>query len=245
MHHPFTMPTDIDSFLAGKDLETMNAMSYDFVLNGIELGSGSIRIHREDIQKKMFEVLGLSDEEIQERFGFILEAFSYGTPPHGGFAFGLDRLVMIMSQSDSIRDVIAFPKTRDASCFLSQAPSRVDQDQLDILGISLGLEGDQLEKLGSRKNKTSLDLKELEDLSQLKLTQEEREEIGREVEELIQSASILEEVDIEGLEALINIHPLANASRKDQVERNFTREEVLANAPTVEDGYILVPKVIE
>ncbi len=245
MHHPFTMPVEVDKFLAGEDLDKINAMSYDFVLNGIELGSGSIRIHRDDIQKKMFEVLGLSDEEILERFGFILEAFSYGTPPHGGFAFGLDRLVMIMSQSDSIKDVIAFPKTREASCLLSDAPSTVDKEQLDILGLSIRKYSGEGKKESETEIESKLDINELEELSQLLLDKKEKEEIEKEIKELIEFTAVLKDIDTEGIAPTINIHPIPNATRKDIVEKEFTREELLANAPTVNDGYILVPKVIE
>ena len=107
------------------------AKAYDIVLNGTEIGGGSIRIHQSDIQEKMFEVLGFSKEDAWSRFGFLLNAFKYGVPPHGGLAYGLDRLVMLMTQMDSIRDVIAFPKVKDASCLMSEAPNVVDQKQLD------------------------------------------------------------------------------------------------------------------
>ena len=245
MHHPFTMPVEVDKFLAGEDLDKINAMSYDFVLNGIELGSGSIRIHRDDVQRKMFEILGLSDKEILHRFGFVLEAFSYGTPPHGGFAFGLDRLVMIMSQSDSIRDVIAFPKTREACCLLSDAPGTIDKEQLDVLGLSIGKYIGEGKKELETEIEIKIDINELEELSELLLDKKEREEIEREIKELIEFTAVLKDADTEGITPIINIHPIPNATRKDIVEKEFTREELLVNAPTVEDGYILVPKVIE
>ncbi len=245
MHHPFTMPAHVDKFLKGEGLDTMNAKSYDFVLNGIELGSGSIRIHRDDLQKKMFEVLGLSQKDIEERFGFIIEAFSYGTPPHGGFAFGLDRLVMIMSGSDTIRDVIAFPKTRDASCLLSNAPSHVDQDQLDILGLSLGgALANHMDKENKVK-KATYNMDDLEDLSQFILREEEKKEINKEMQGFLQEISALDSLDTSKIEATINVYPLPNSTREDMVKESFSNEALLANAPTVEDGYILVPRVID
>ena len=115
----------------------MRAKAYDMVLNGCELGGGSIRIHRQDIQSKMFELLGFTPEDAQERFGFLLDAFKYGAPPHGGLAFGFDRMIMLLSGADSIRDVMAFPKVKDASCLLTDAPNVVEQKQLDELGISI------------------------------------------------------------------------------------------------------------
>ena len=136
MHHPFTMPMDEDLELLDTDEPwAARAKAYDIVLNGNEIGGGSVRIHQEDIQEKMFNVLGFTKEEAYERFGFLLDAFKYGVPPHAGLAYGLDRLVMHMVQEDNIRDVIAFPKVKDASCLMSEAPNVVDDKQLEELCI--------------------------------------------------------------------------------------------------------------
>ena len=135
MHHPFTSPRDEDLPLLATDPGKVYAKAYDMVLNGTEIGGGSIRIHRRDVQKQIFSAIGLTDEEAQEKFGFMMNAFEYGAPPHGGLAFGLDRLIMIMAQRDSIRDVIAFPKTQSAACVMTQAPNDVDDKQLRELHI--------------------------------------------------------------------------------------------------------------
>lgn len=137
VHHPFTAPMDEDLELLDTDPGKVRAKAYDIVLNGYELGGGSIRIHRRDIQQRMFQLLGFSDEDAQERFGFLLDAFKYGVPPHGGLAFGLDRIIMLMSGTTSIRDVIAFPKVKDASCPMTDAPNIVEETQLDELGIMI------------------------------------------------------------------------------------------------------------
>ena len=137
MHHPFTMPMDEDLPLLDTDPGAVRAKAYDIVLNGTELGGGSVRIHQADIQSKMFEVLGFSPERAGEQFGFLLEAFKYGVPPHAGLAYGLDRVVMWMVGADSIRDVIAFPKVKDASCLMSEAPAPVEEKQLKELGIGI------------------------------------------------------------------------------------------------------------
>ncbi len=132
-HHPFTMPADVEELVASP--ETVKAQAYDLVLNGYELGGGSLRIYKRDVQEKMFEALGFSNEQANEQFGFLLDAFDYGTPPHGGIAFGLDRIVMLLSGSTNLRDTIAFPKTASASCLLTSAPDSVDDTQLAELGI--------------------------------------------------------------------------------------------------------------
>ncbi len=134
LHHPFTMPKSLDNI---EDLEEIESIAYDIVLNGTELGGGSIRIHKEEIQSKVFELMGISKEEAKEKFGFLLDALQYGAPSHGGFAMGLDRMIMLLAGTDSIRDVIAFPKTQKAQCLLTQAPSSVDEEQLKELGIRL------------------------------------------------------------------------------------------------------------
>lgn len=139
MHHPFTSPRDEDMGKLESDPTEVLAKAYDMVLNGTELGGGSIRIFNREIQEKVFSAIGLSKEESEKRFGFLLDAFEYGTPPHGGIAFGLDRIVMLMSHSDSIRDVIAFPKTQSASCLMTNAPSDVSNKQLKELFIALDL----------------------------------------------------------------------------------------------------------
>jgi len=136
-HHPFTMPMDEDLHLLDTDPARVRAKAYDIVLNGTEIGGGSVRIYQNDVQEKMFEVLGFTREEAYNRFGFLLNAFKYGVPPHAGLAYGLDRLVMLMAKEDSIRDVIAFPKVKDASCPMTEAPSPVDEKQLEELGIAV------------------------------------------------------------------------------------------------------------
>lgn len=140
MHHPFTMPMDEDIQYIDSDPGRVRAKAYDIVLNGVEMGGGSVRIHQADIQSKMFEVLGFTPERAGEQFGFLLEAFKYGVPPHAGLAYGLDRVVMLMVGADSIRDVIAFPKVKDASCLMTEAPGQVDDKQLEELHIAVAAE---------------------------------------------------------------------------------------------------------
>ena len=143
MHHPFTMPMEEDLPYIDSDPGRVRAKAYDIVLNGNEIGGGSVRIFQDDIQEKMFEVLGFTKEEAYKRFGFLLDAFKYGVPPHAGLAYGLDRLVMLMAKEDSIRDVIAFPKVKDASCLMSEAPDVVDPKQLEELGIAVVAKSEQ------------------------------------------------------------------------------------------------------
>ena len=137
MHHPFTMPMEEDLQYLETEPGRVRAKAYDIVLNGTEIGGGSVRIHQNDVQERMFEALGFTKEQAYSQFGFLLNAFKYGVPPHAGLAYGLDRLVMLMAQMDSIRDVIAFPKVKDASCIMSEAPNIVDEKQLEELGIAV------------------------------------------------------------------------------------------------------------
>jgi aspartyl-tRNA synthetase len=137
VHHPFTAPKDEDIPKLKEHPEWVKAKAYDLVLNGSEIGGGSIRNHLREVQSLLFEKLGMGEEEARERFGFLLEALEYGTPPHGGIAFGFDRLIMILSHSESIRDVIAFPKTQKGTCLMTDAPSKVDAKQLDELWIKV------------------------------------------------------------------------------------------------------------
>jgi len=137
MHHPFTSPKTEDLPLLDTDPGKVRAKAYDLVINGQEAGGGSIRIFSRDIQKKMFNVLGFSDEDIQRKFGFFINAFNYGTPPHGGLAFGLDRLTMLIAKTENIKDVIAFPKVQTASCVMSEAPSEVEDKQLKELFLEI------------------------------------------------------------------------------------------------------------
>ena len=146
MHHPFTMPMEEDLPLLETNPGAVRAKAYDIVLNGTELGGGSVRIHQSDVQERMFEALGFSKEDAYERFGFLLNAFKYGVPPHAGLAFGLDRLVMLMAKEDNIREVIAFPKVKDASCLMTDAPNVVDAKQLEELSIGIVLNEESAEQ---------------------------------------------------------------------------------------------------
>ena len=139
MHHPFTAPRDEDIPLLDGDLGKVRSQGYDLVLNGTELGSGSIRIHRADVQRRIFELLRISPEEQQSRFGFLLDALRHGPPPHGGIALGIDRIVMLLTGAASLRETFSFPKTAKAFCPLTEAPSPVSQDQLDELYLKMNL----------------------------------------------------------------------------------------------------------
>ena len=138
MHHPFTSPKAEDIPMLDTEPEKVKANAYDIVLNGVELGGGSIRIHDQELQTKMFKILGITDEEIKEKFGFLVEAFKYGAPPHGGLAYGLDRMVMLLAGESSIREVMAFPKNQAAQCMVSEAPGAVTDEQLAELGLKRG-----------------------------------------------------------------------------------------------------------
>jgi aspartyl-tRNA synthetase len=142
MHHPFTSPKEEDIPLLETEPGKVRANAYDLAWNGSEIGGGSMRIHRTDLQSKMFQVLGIGPEEAREKFGFLLDALSYGTPPHGGIAFGLDRMIMLLTATPSIRDVIAFPKTNKAACLMTNSPSPVSPAQLDELHIRLKADKD-------------------------------------------------------------------------------------------------------
>lgn len=245
-HHPFTMPYPEDVQYLLTDPGRVRAQAYDVVLNGIEMGSGSIRIHDQQVQKIMFEALGFSDDEIQDRFGFMVNAFRYGTPPHGGFAFGLDRLVMILCGADSLRDVIAFPKVKDASCPMTSAPAAVSTEQLEVLGL---LEGFKQEHIASQKQKRQnaglIDIENVANLARLSLTDEEKRRLPDEMGDIIAFANQLAAIDTEGVPITAHVVPLRNVFREDIPAENFTREQMLFNAPTTNGVYMTVPKTVE
>lgn len=245
-HHPFTMPYPEDVQYLLTDPGRVRAQAYDVVLNGIEMGSGSIRIHDQQVQKIMFEALGFSDDEIQDRFGFMVNAFRYGTPPHGGFAFGLDRLVMILCGADSLRDVIAFPKVKDASCPMTSAPAAVSTEQLEVLGL---LEGFKQEHIASQKQKRQnaglIDIENVANLARLSLTDEEKRRLPDEMGNIIAFANQLAAIDTEGVPVTAHVVPMKNVFREDIPAEIFTREQMLFNAPTTDGVYMTVPKTVE
>lgn len=244
MHHPFTMPypEDLDYLLTAP--ERVRAQAYDVVLNGVELGSGSIRIHRRDIQQRMFEALGFSDEQIEERFGFMVNAFRYGTPPHGGFAFGLDRFVMLLLGADSLREVIAFPKVRDASCLMTQAPNFVDDEQLDALELLKGIHTAQ-QKQRAVQASGGIDVEKIAGLARLNLTEKERTELPRQMQTIIDFADQLSAVQDDGVEATEHVNPIMNVLREDVVIPGMDRDLALSTAKNRTEGYIAVPRTFD
>jgi len=242
MHHPFTRPKDEDIECFDTDPSHMRAKAYDIVLNGVELGSGSIRIHDRALQAKMFEILGFTDEQVESRFGFMLKAFEYGVPPHGGFAFGLDRLIMMLVGATSIREVIAFPKMRDGSCAMMDAPSEVDPDQLEELSIFLS------SALESEKKKKTLDLGLIEyvsDLAKIELTAQEKVAYAKDLQDVIAFADQLAGIDVSKVPPLNHVFGKANCFREDVVTESLTAYEAVKNAPEREESYFFVPKTVE
>ena len=240
-HHPFTMPCPEDMDKLESDPAAVRAQAYDVVLNGVELGSGSIRIHDSQVQARMFRALGFSQQELEERFGFMLQAFTYGTPPHGGFAFGLDRLVMLLLQAGSLREVIAFPKVRDASCPLTQAPARVDEAQLRALHMQA--EAAQQGRPGTRaaQKRAEIDVARVAQLAQLRLTREEVRDMARDMREIVGFADTLAAIDTQGVRPTAHALPLHNVLREDVVVPPMARAWLLDGAPAAADGFVLVP----
>lgn len=237
-HHPFTMPKDEDFELFESDPGSIRAKSYDIVLNGVELGSGSIRIHDRATQTEVFRLLGFSEEEAREKFGFMLKAFEYGTPPHGGFAFGLDRLMMLITKKSSIREVIAFPKLRDASCAMMHAPSKIDPEQLMELDLHVALQEMKVEEKAKITNET---LDYISKLSRIKIDREDKEEFSKHLDDIIAFADQLNDVDVEGIEPLSFIGSENNRFREDENLPSLLTELVLKNAPSKHLEYFSVP----
>ena len=247
-HHPFTMPYPEDLQYLTTAPGRVRAQAYDVVLNGIELGSGSIRIHDRRVQEKMFEALGFDKKTIDERFGFMVNAFRYGTPPHGGFAFGLDRFVMLMVGADSLRDIIAFPKIKDASCPLTGAPDFVDKAQLDVLGLTEAVQAEENSALSEQKKEKeiTIDVENIANLACLYLTDEDKISYAEDMNSIVAFADTITRVDTSNIKAKEHLIPISNVFHDDEVIiHNVERDELLAASPTKTDGYITVPRVVE
>lgn len=242
-HHPFTMPYPEDLPYLLSDPARVRAQAYDVVLNGVELGSGSIRIHQREVQQRMFEALGFSQEQITERFGFMVDAFRYGTPPHGGFAFGLDRLVMQMLEADSLRDVIAFPKTKDARCPMTGAPAAVDAAQLETL--HLPAPQGPADNLKTPQKPAAPDVERVAELAKLRVAPEKRAQMAAQMRELVAFVDRLAELDTSGVEPMIHVVPVKNAFRTDDILPPMDRELILQNTPRRRDDCFFVPQAVE
>ncbi|MCI9415088.1 MAG: aspartate--tRNA ligase [Clostridiales bacterium] len=245
-HHPFTMPYPDDIPYLSSDPARVRSQAFDAVLNGVELGSGSMRIHRRDIQQALFGALGFSPKEIEKRFGFFVEAFRYGVPPHGGFAFGLDRLVMLLAGADSLREVIAFPKLRDGSCPLTGAPGTVEEAQLSPLGLTLaGGDAAASSVPAGATIPHDIDVDRIAQLSMLTLTDEEKDTARRELSEMLAFADQIARLDTEGIPPTAHVLPVSNVLREDVPQKSYPRDNLLDAAPAVQDGCFAVPRTVE
>ncbi len=259
-HHPFTMPDKTDFNPLDRDeLLGLSSRSYDLVVNGEELGGGSIRINRMDIQRKIFQALGLGPEEIEAKFGFFLGAFEYGAPPHGGLALGIDRVVAMILKTQSIREVIAFPKNRSALCPLTRAPSPVSRSQLKELGLVAGTGGEVTKKKVklqaqsdvaednlSQQGRISRDkVKYVAKLARLKLSDSDVDLYRKDLNSILTYADTLQEQDTEKIDPMSHVLEIMNVWRDDKPGKNKERESLLSNAPLKEKNYYKVPKILE
>jgi aspartyl-tRNA synthetase len=251
------MPDRVDFDPANQqECLTLKSRAYDLVMNGEELGGGSIRIHRMDIQKKIFLALELTEEELEAKFGFFLRALEYGAPPHGGLALGLDRVIAMILKASSIREVIAFPKNRSAFCPLSQAPSFVEGSQLKELGLAIPLAGFAPEKTSrpdgkaepapSDSEKISPDrVKHIAKLARLKLTDSEVLLYQKDLNSILEYVETLRDLDAENVRPMSHVIPMKNVWREDKPGKAGKPEEILSNAPAREKDFFKVPKIIE
>jgi aspartyl-tRNA synthetase len=256
-HHPFTMPDRIDFDPADQeDLIALKSRAYDLVMNGEELGGGSIRIHDMEIQKKIFRALELADEEIEAKFGFFLRALEYGSPPHGGLALGLDRVVAMILKAPSIREVIAFPKNRSAYCPLTQAPSPVEESQLEELGLLLSSPDSGIAKarklaktermpLPAAEGITLERVKHVAKLARLRMTEEEAVSYQKDLNDILGYVETLSELDTENVEPMSHVLEMRNVWREDKPAKPDKREAILSNAPVRDGDYYKVPRIIE
>ncbi len=247
-HHPFTMPESGD--FDPKDREgllRLRSRAYDIVVNGEELGGGSIRIHRMDIQKRVFEAIGIDEDTAEKKFGFFLKALRYGAPPHGGIALGLDRTISMILKTNSIRDVIAFPKNRKAVCLLTGAPSEVEKEQLEELGIRIerGIEEEREEK--EEKRQVSIEeVRHIARLARLDLSEEELPVISKDLSKILSYVEQLNELDTKDVPPTSGVLEMKNVWREDMVSENEDlKEEIIEQAPDREERYFKVPKVIQ
>ena len=259
-HHPFTMPdrTDFDPENID-ELMSLNSRAYDLVMNGEELGGGSIRIHDMNIQQKIFKALGMSQMEAEARFGFFLKALEYGAPPHAGLALGIDRVVSMILNTASIRDVIAFPKNRKAFCPLTRAPNLADKSQLDELGIGSGIRGirrftgdGEIDSSGSqgkaaaKREKISMDeVKHVAKLARLSMSDEETEKYRNDLNSILDYVAALEDIDTTGIAPVSHVLEMKNVWRDDIPVERKNPLELLNNAPEREEAYYRVPKILE
>jgi len=242
-------PKDTEELLA------LKSRAYDLVMNGEELGEKSIRIHSMSTQKRIFEALGLSKRQINDKFGFFLSALEYGTPPHGGLALGMDRVISMIVKAHSIRDVIAFPKNRRAFCPLTQAPSRVSDEQLKELG--LGPEIDIMRSTAKERKThdgnfeidvdriTKEEIQNIARLARLSISEEESELYKKDLNTILHYVNELKELDTEGVKPMSHVLEIKNVWRDDNTDKVSEGEDMLSNAPVREKDYFKVPKILE
>jgi len=253
-HHPFTMPDRTDFDPGDREaLLKLKSRAYDLVINGEEMGGGSIRIHRMDIQRKIFLALQLTEEELESKFGFFLKALQYGAPPHGGLALGLDRVVAMILKASSIRDVIAFPKNRSAYCPLSQAPSLVSETQLKELGliappaeeVPLKAAGRTVPSPVGEGGISLAQVRHIAKLARLKLTDREAAAYQKDLNSILEYVETLQKLATESVKPMSHVLPAANVWRDDKPARSDLSESILANAPMREGNYFKVPRIME
>jgi len=257
-HHPFTMPDQTDFDPRNKaQLLRLNSKAYDLVINGEELGGGSVRIHNMGIQKKVFQALGLSQDEVEAKFGFFLKAMAYGAPPHAGLALGLDRVIAMILNEPSIREVIAFPKNRRAFCPLTKAPSPADKSHLEELGLDTEsdiqtprirvpspLREDSTQPERAEKISRS-EVNHVARLARLKLDESEADLYQKDLNSILDYAETLKELNTEGIPPMSHVLELKNVWREDKPRKPKDTESILSNAPTREGDYFKVPRILE